>query len=277
MSFNLCVSALAWKPEQENQAFELLRDRAIGFVELIPARAAINTVGLSERLRDLRLAPVSFQALLFGTQNLHLFQSEPQRTAMFDHLAGVCRLAGQLGVKAIVFGSPRNRWIDTDTLSADTAHEIAARFFYALGDVAKQNGTTVCLEPNPVAYGANFLNKTSETADFVKAVNHPAVRLNLDLGAVSMNAESLESLWPQIAEVVGHIHWSEPSLSSLGQSDSNIARALIRLLNAEKKAGKRTRTVSIEMLPAKDEDFSRHISEAVTYAKKLANEVLECP
>lgn len=87
-------------------------------------------------------------------------------------------------------------------------------FFYRLGEIAKAEDATVCLEANPAVYGTNFLTTTDEAASFVRKLNHSNIKLQLDLGTVYTNNETAETI-DSVSDVVGHIHLSEPSLVPL--------------------------------------------------------------
>ena len=133
---------------------------------------------------------------------------------MFDRLAAVCRVGGGFGARALNIGSPRHR--DRAGLTDDEAEGMACDFFGRLGDVAASHGVIICLEPNPVAYGCNFMTTTDDAAVVVAKIDHPAVRLQLDVGAMSMNGEPPAETISRHAALIGHVHASEPNLAVLG-------------------------------------------------------------
>ncbi len=55
-----------------------------------------------------------------------------------------------------------------------------------------------------------------DTAHVVASVDHPAIRMQLDTGALTINGEDAESVLASSAPLVGHIHASEPDLIPLG-------------------------------------------------------------
>ena len=67
--------------------------------------------------------------------------------------------------------------------------DMAVPFFRRLGDIAQNFGVVICLEPNPTCYGANFMTTSAETAQVVEQIAHPAVRMQLDTGALTINGE----------------------------------------------------------------------------------------
>ena len=92
---NLSVSALAWTADEHEAALKLLCTAGLTHVELVPGR--VQDVSAEKiRLKTSGLNAVAFQALLFGTKDLHLFQSNEQRDALAAHLKSVARLAAEL-------------------------------------------------------------------------------------------------------------------------------------------------------------------------------------
>lgn len=91
----------------------------------------------------------------------------------------------------------------------------------------------ICLEPNPTCYGANFMVGSVETAELVKYVAHPAIRMQWDTGAVTLNQENPVEVLQQYSRLIAHIHLSEPHLQPLGDGlcdHSGMAKALRHFL-----------------------------------------------
>ena len=125
------------------------------------------------------------QALLFGTTGLNVFGESKRQDAMLEHLRAVCRIGAGLGSTRLVFGSPKNR--DRSGLNDSQALEQAVSFFRRLGNAAQEHGVIICLEPNPTQYGANFMTTSDETAFVVAAVDHEAIRMQFDTGALTIH------------------------------------------------------------------------------------------
>lgn len=227
----LSVSNIAWHPEEEEAAAALLARCGVRHVDIAPGRYFPDPAAARGReiaaVRDWwgerGFTIAGMQALLFGTSGLNLFDDGEGR--MLDRLKAVCRLAGALGVPALTFGSPRQR--DRGGLSDAQAEEIAVAFFSGLGDAAAAAGVVFCLEPNAPAYGCNFMTNTAETARVVRAVGHPAIRLQLDIGNMALNGEEPGPVIAEVAPLVGHIHLSEPMLAPLGQGQHDQAASAI--------------------------------------------------
>ncbi len=199
------------------------------------------------------------QALLFGTTGLNLFASPEIQTAMLAHLDAVCRIGGGLGATRLVFGSPKNR--DRSGLSDAQTETVAVEFFRRLGDSASVHGVRVCLEPNPPCYGANFMTTSAETAAIVKQVDHPAIRMQLDTGAMALNDEAPEAVIASYSTLIGHVHASEPDLATLGDGGCD-HHAVGQILNATLPE----QIVTIEMLAVQQEPPLHAIERALQVA-----------
>jgi sugar phosphate isomerase/epimerase len=175
---------------------------------------------------------------------------------MLAHLQHVIRLSGVMGVRALTFGSPKNR--DRTGVPEAEARMTAASFFRELGSTATEANVLFCLEPNPAAYGCNFMTTTLEAADIVRVVDHPNVRLQLDTGTVIANGEDYAAIVPAVADIVGHVHASEPNLPTLGGHAPEIREILGRL----DQAGV-ARPFTIEMLASKSMPHAGEITRAV--------------
>jgi len=150
----------------------------------------------------------SMQSIWFGRKE-NLFGDEKERGTLLEYSKRAIEFAAAMKCGNLVFGSPKNRIIENDVQI-----EHAISFFRELGQYAKIQGTVFSIEPNPVIYGTNFINTTRQGIEIVKQVNHEGFRLNLDLGTVIQNEESLSIIADNI-NLVNHIHISEPYLNPI--------------------------------------------------------------
>ena len=231
----IAISNIAWDTTEDLEVARLLRQYQIDAIDIAPSKyfsdiqntthAQIHLV--KQWWHDHGIEITGMQALLFGTQGLNLFGEPSIQQAMLDHLAAVCRIAAGLSAKLLVFGSPKNR--NRTGLTDDQAAEIAVNFFQRLGNIAAGLGVIICLEPNPASYGCNFMTNSLETSQLVRKIAHPAIKMQLDTGAMAMNHEKPEMIIQQCADIIGHIHASEPNLIPLGGGNTphqQIAQAL---------------------------------------------------
>jgi sugar phosphate isomerase/epimerase len=230
-NLRLAVSNIAWDPADDDAIAAILRREHAGGVEIAPTKwrerpfdASPSDVAEYRRAwEDRGLEIVSLQALLFGRPDLQLFGTEASRAAMSDYLRRVIDFAATLGAYALVFGSPKNRI--RGTLSATEATAIATDFFRDLGAHAHAQRTAICIEANPPAYGCDFITTTREAVDLCRAIDHPGVRVNADLGGMTISGESPAETLPLARDVIGHFHASEPHLAELGAGADHASAA----------------------------------------------------
>lgn len=263
----LAISNIAWDVAEDDAVVDLLKRYAIDAIDIAPGkyfpRPAEATVGQIEDVKrwwsSRGIEITGMQALLFGTSGLNVFGSPESRASLLHHLEGVCRIGGLLGATRIVFGSPKNR--DRSHLD-DAETGVAAReFFRQLGDLAFRHGVRICLEPNPRCYGANFMTSSSETASVVRMVNHPAIGMQFDTGALAINGEDPQTVLADCAPLIAHIHASEPNLVPLGDGTTvhaAMATAIRRYLPEH--------LVSIEMVATSGESHLTSIERSLKLA-----------
>lgn len=267
----IAISNIAWNVPAEDEAVETVLARlGVDAIDVAPGKyfpqphEATDTEMAAVRARwnNAGVSITGMQSLLFGTVGLNLFGSADIQQQMLNHLSAICRIGAGLDARRLVFGSPKNR--DRGELNDVDAAAIAIPFFRALGDIAASYGVAICLEPNPPRYGANFMTTTRDTAHIVEQVDHPAIRMQLDTGALMINGEDPEAILRDCAHLVGHVHASEPDLVTLGDSVSNlpaIAAAVRRHLPDH--------VVTIEMLPPREGPNVQAVERAVTTAIAL--------
>lgn len=250
----LAMSNIAWAPDERIAAYGILAESGIAGLEIAPGLffhtaadpfvpdASSAHTALAEAA-DAGLSLVSMQSLLFGVPGAALFEGSEPRAAFERAMRRAIALAGRFAIPNLVFGSPAQRRVP-DHLPMAEALAAAADLFHTLGEEAKAAGTVIAIEPNPAAYGTNFLTRLEDAAHFVGLVDHPAVTLNLDLGAMHMNGSfgDVLALVPKLLPVISHVHVSEPQLAPAPAHPAGLA-PILRDLAAHGYA----RAVSIEM------------------------------
>lgn len=263
----IAISNIAWDVAEDEAVAALLNKHGIDAIDVAPGKyfpdpkiaSTADITRVREWWHQRGISITGMQALLFGTTGLNLFGSNETQTAMLTQLEAVCRIGAGLGAKKLVFGSPKNR--DRSAFSDQEARDLAIAFFRRLGDMASQHGVVVCLEPTPPCYGANFMINSSETASIVTAVAHPAIRMQLDTGALTINGENAHQIIKKYTALIGHVHASEPDLVTLGDggTDHAVVAETLRAYLPEQ-------VVTIEMLPAKNESNLVAIERALIVA-----------
>jgi len=263
----LAISNIAWDVVEDDAIATLLTRYGVDAIDIAPGKyfpepdkaTDQSIVRVKNWWADRGIEVTGMQALLFGTTGLNVFGSLAVQDAMLRHLSAVCRIGAGLGARRLVFGSPKNR--DRAGLSDQDAMAEAVSFFRRLGDIAQSYGVVICLEPNPTCYGANFMITSAETAMVVEQTDHPAIKMQLDTGALTINDEAPVAVLQDYASLIGHVHASEPDLLPLGDGGtehSKVADAL-RLYLPE-------HVISIEMLATKNEPHTISIERALSVA-----------
>ncbi|NNC36698.1 MAG: sugar phosphate isomerase/epimerase [Hyphomonadaceae bacterium] len=219
------MSNIAWHPHDRFAAYELLACAGVTGLEIAPklflpemedrAKPSDKMVERAKaELLSFGLELVSMQSLLYGETDVSLFEDASSRARLHEAMVRKINLAGRLGIGNLVFGSPKQR-ARPEAMGPKEAQDIAQTFFFDLAEHAVSEGTVVTIEPNPIAYGTNFLNSFNEAADFVRIVEHPSLLLTLDLGAMYMNNdfENIEEAVVHNARYIHHVHISEPMLA----------------------------------------------------------------
>lgn len=214
----LSISNIAWNKQDDKIVYRLLQENHIYGLDIAPARIFDKPFEITkeqgqqfkEELKEYGLTPVGMQSLLFGTTGLALFEDEETRKQTIDHLKKMMDYAQKIGITKLVFGSPKNRLINN--LPKEKIEQLSYDIFNELGDYATSKNVYFCIEPNPIAYGADFITNTKEGIELVKQVNNPGFRLHMDLGTMIMNHENMKELVKEGLSVTEHIHLSHPHL-----------------------------------------------------------------
>jgi D-psicose/D-tagatose/L-ribulose 3-epimerase len=221
------MSNIAWDARDDIVVAGLLRRLGVTGIEVAPTKWRADPVASSAMERaefrrtweDRGLPIVAMQALLFGQPQLQLFGDRAQRRAMADYLRAIIDLGASLGASALVFGSPKNR--ARHGLAMSEALTIAAEFFDDMGRHAQERGTTLCIEANPPEYGCDFITTTAEAIALCRRVNSSGIRVNGDLGGMTLSADDVAATIGDAMPWLGHFHASEPQLAELGAALEN--------------------------------------------------------
>ncbi|MDR0536367.1 MAG: TIM barrel protein [Puniceicoccales bacterium] len=219
----LSVSSLAWPVSQDAAVRALLRKHGVSAVDFVPCKlfpdiAAATDAEVVEKRKLWEGEGCSFQgaqSLFFNANVPNLFDGADARARMLAHLRHVFRVSAGLGAKYLVFGSPNNRRRASIDLAA--ANAVATAFFSDVAVVARQFGVVLCLEPNPAQYSdCDFMRDSSETAQVVRGIGSPAVRMQLDTGALVLNKEDVLDVVQKHGDCIAYAHISEPCLRPVG-------------------------------------------------------------
>lgn len=230
-------SNIAWSPPEDPAVLALLHANGITGIEIAPTKLWPDWVGATPaaaRTAKARLADAGFevpalQAVLFGRPSARLFAADGVDDFV-AHLREVAALAAAFGARAIVLGAPKQR--DRGELSQDEAFARAVPVLRGVAQVFADSGCCLCIEPNPVDYGCNFITEARQGAALVRAVDHPGFGLHLDAAGMFLAGDDLTALWPELGTLVRHYHISEPELAGFATPRVPHARNLATLRQA---------------------------------------------
>ena len=258
----LAISNIAWKAEQDSEMYAFLQEQGIKGLEIAPTRIFTenpyeqNTEAekWAANLKDsYDLVIPSMQSIWFG-KNEKIFGEQSERDVLIDYTKKAIDFAAVIGCKNLVFGCPRNR-----SFEGEYPEEIAVAFFKELGDYAYSKGTVLAMEANPTIYNTNFVNETKQAFELVKKVNSPGFLVNVDLGTIIYNSESLKDLEENI-QLINHIHISEPGLALIEKRQ--LHNELAEILSQSHY----DKFISIEM---KTQDDLQSVKDTVLYVKEV--------
>lgn len=215
-----------------NHVDELKQLPALGIsgLEVAPSRRWHDTwheltnadvVAYRHEIESAGLNVVGLHSLFFDHPDLGLFKEPQKRTESLDfleHLSGVCR---DLGGRTLIYGGGRRR----GTVPADDARQETISFFGELCRRVENHGTCFCFEPLGPK-DTDFINSARESLSIARAINHPAVRVQLDAKALVENNEAVSATFTTVAPMLVHYHANEPGLNVLGSSGSIDHKAL---------------------------------------------------
>lgn len=249
----LAISNIAWPAEAEAMVAGCLAGMGAQGVEVAPTKVWPRPLQATDAevsayrsfWERAGLPIVALQALLFERPALRLFADPGQRAEMLEYLTGMIRLAARLGASTLVFGSPKNR--ARGDLSPAQAAELAVPFFRELGRIASAEHTDFCIEPNPTAYGCDFITSAGEGIDLVNAVDQPGFGLHLDAAGMKLSEDPPAEVFLEAKPRWRHFHVSEPFLNPVGQRGMDHGPYAAAL-----RQSKYDRWISIEMKVPQD-------------------------
>jgi sugar phosphate isomerase/epimerase len=226
----LAVSNIAWDLSEQAPVCSILRAQRVQGIEMAPTKLWPDWQGaepsaahsVQADLEQQGFVVPALQAILFGKPDLQLFSTDTARAATLNHLRRVAALAGALGARVLVFGSPKNRQRGALTVAQAVAQAVV--FFREAGQICAEFGVQLGIEPNPAMYDCDFLTHWYEAAELVRTVAHPAVRLHLDTACIHLAGDDPVEAIAEGADITCHFHISEPQLADFTQPQVDHAR-----------------------------------------------------
>ncbi len=211
------VSNLAWPATSELAMLDLLAAHGAQGVEVAPTRIApwedltdTHLADFRRRCAEAGMSVSSLQAIFYARPEASLLGDARQFGAMQEHVRRVAGIAHALGTGVAVFGAPKSRL--RGMLAPADAMQRGAERLRALGDAAAAGGLTLCMEPVPTIYGADFLNHAAEIVEIVALTDHAHVRVHLDTACVTLAGDNVAEAITAASPLLAHYHMAEPQL-----------------------------------------------------------------
>ncbi|HEY3132141.1 MAG TPA: sugar phosphate isomerase/epimerase family protein [Acidobacteriota bacterium] len=146
--------------------------------------------------------------LLITPKWLHVTTpDEKVRSQSWEYVGKLIDLCADLGGKAMVLGSPKQR--TSLGIPAPQAVDNLVAGLRQVAPHAGERGVFLCMEPIPRNQQCDVVNTMAEAAGVVKRVNHPAVQSMFDVHNTADETESADRLIHQYAPIVRHVHINE--------------------------------------------------------------------
>lgn len=258
----LAISNIAWESESDEKIYKCMKTFGFIGLEIAPTRIfSVNPYDCLEEakrwkkgiLEQYGFCVPSMQSIWFGRQE-KIFGNQEERSALTEYTKKAIDFAAIIDCGNLVFGCPKNRNVPAGRNSDD-----AILFFKELADYAQIKGTVIGMEANPPIYNTNYINDTQSALELIDKVGSDGFKLNLDVGTMIQNNETVEGLKGRIS-MINHVHISEPNLRPIEKRE--IHQKLADLLRQEKYQG----FVSIEMGKVEDTVI---IEEAMKYVQEV--------
>lgn len=180
---------------------------------LAPLVTGVTTARRTELRRQAETAGVQIIGLhwlLAKTTGFQLTSPDAAvRRRTGEYLADLARCAADLGGDILVLGSPLQRNVP-DGHTRQQAEDFALDTLRHCLPALDAAGVRLCLEPL-TPKETNFLNTASEAVEIIRRLEHPLVKLHLDVKA--MSAEPLPApdvIWANAAHTY-HFHANDPT------------------------------------------------------------------
>jgi hypothetical protein len=178
----LAVSNLCCPDILHEQYQQILKLYGIQYEEIAPTKIA--KWGTPFKYNGLPI--YSFQSIAYQITD-----------GLTEHIKKVIDMARTHNVKVLVFGCPKQRYEGMETMFEELAAYI--------GD----DDITICIENNSRYYGSTMLRTMAEVREFVGKINHPKIKMMLDVGNCIMENDDIHT------DDVHHIHISNPFMFPL--------------------------------------------------------------
>jgi len=205
-------------------------------LEIAPFTMAANATQVTAAQREswretahrYGLEIIGLHWLLAGTSGLYL--TSPDRAviaATVDYFRCLIDLCHGLGGHLLVLGSPKQRNL-LPGIDQATAVTLAAELLSQITSDLAAAGVTLAIEPLGPEEG-DFLNTAASAVELIEQIGSPAVRLHLDVKAMSTETQSYAELIGQFHPWLQHFHANDPNRRGPGMGPVDFVPILTAL------------------------------------------------
>ena len=215
------------------QVFRTAAEIGYDGVEIAPFTVArsVNEVGPDAR-KTIRAEAVEagveitgLHWILLSPEGLYLnHPDEGIRYCTRLYLCDLIRFCGDIGGRVIVLGSPKQRNVmpgQTFEATWDRTRSVLKECLPA----AAAHGVTICLEPLDSAQ-TNFINTPAEAARMVREIDHPNLRMIIDVRATLCQGLDVAEAIRVHRDDMAYIHFNNADGDGPGYGDTDFAPIL---------------------------------------------------
>lgn len=199
--------------------------KSVGYdgLEIAPFTLANSVFEISDKERErIKNLAEKYELEIIGTHWLlvkpeGLSISSPDsdlRKKTSSYFEELVRFTSDIGGKIMVLGSPKQRSIS----QGQTRQQVIDYFKEVIKkplEVAREREITICLEPL-ARKETNFVNTASEAISIIKEINHPNLKLILDVKAMSDEQRPYSEIINEGKEYLAHFHANDENLLGPG-------------------------------------------------------------
>lgn len=206
--------------------------KSIGYdgLEIAPFTLANSVVEISaserKKIRDTaereKLDIIGTHWLLVKPEGLSISSTDVdlrRKTSLY--FVELVKFTADTGGKIMVLGSPKQRSIGQD----QTKNQVIEYFKEVIKtplEIAGERQITICLEPLS-RKETNFVNTVTDAISIIKGINHPNLKLILDVKAMSDEGRSYSEIINEGKDYLAHFHANDENLLGPGFGDVDFA------------------------------------------------------
>ena len=153
--------------------------------------------------------------VLVGPDGVHVTHPDKAvRDFTAQYLVDLAHFCGDIGGKVMIFGSPKQRRVETG-VAYGQAFDNAVEVFSRALPTCEERGVTICMEPL-THLETNFCISAEETVRLIDKVDHPHFRLLLDTKAMTFEKEGRPATIRKYGKYLAHYHANDENLNGPG-------------------------------------------------------------